>query len=237
MKTEQINEYLTLTVGKIVARDYRKAMVFRSYGIDFCCGGNISMEAACIEAGADVNELLSEFEEIDENQQIGLDFESIPFNELIRHIVDVHHQYTRKTLFALEPLVNKVAMVHGGWRPELLEVQELFKDLIAELIPHMQKEEMVLFPAIQALENGGESPFNAQTIINPISMMELEHETAGELMKQIRELTEGFTLPKGACATYTVVYKTLAEFEEDLHKHIHLENNILFPRVIAMNIK
>lgn len=228
------NDYLDLTVGKIVARDYRKAMVFRSNGIDFCCGGNISVEQACKDVGADVNSVLEQLCILDEGESDLPDFNELPLDQLIAFIVNKHHKYTNETLKELEPLVAKVAMVHGGWRPELNEIKEIFGKLKDELVSHMQKEEMVLFPAIISLSRGGDSSFCGNSIQHPISRMEMEHDIAGEFMKQIRALSNGFELPKGACATYTVVYKVLKEFEADLHHHIHLENNILFPKALTL---
>lgn len=225
-------DYLDLTVGKIVAEDYRKAIVFRSYGIDFCCGGKVTLEQACLASGTDPSLILNELKVLDMQQWELQDFNSMRIDELISHIVEKHHRYTQDTVEKLAPLVDKVARVHGDRHPELCEIQSLFRELAAELIPHMQKEEIVLFPAIQALINGASSPFNGVTIQDPISMMETEHDVAGAIMKEIRKLSNGFTLPKGACATYTVVYRVLEEFESDLHQHIHLENNILFPKVV-----
>lgn len=232
---DMMNDYSKMSVGKIVAKDYRKAIIFRSHGIDFCCGGKKSVEEACQEANVSTAELLNELQEIDLKKDTVQDFENMPLDDLINHIVEKHHQYTKKTLLELEPLVKKVAMVHGDWRPELRKIETVFQDLVAELIPHMQKEEIVLFPAIKALLKGGASPFDQNSIGHPISMMEYEHDMAGNLMKEIRTLTDDFILPKGACATYTVVYKVLEEFEADLHQHIHLENNILFPKVVNKN--
>ncbi len=228
------NDYLKLTVGKIVARDYRKAMVFRSNGIDFCCGGNISVEQACNEAGVDLAGVLEQLYILDEAPSDLPDFNELPLDQLIAFIVNKHHKYTNETLTELEPLVSKVAMVHGGWRPELIEIKEIFGKLKDELLSHMQKEEMILFPAIISLSRDDDSTFSGSSIEHPISRMEMEHDIAGDFMKQIRDLTNGFELPKGACATYTVVYKVLKEFEADLHHHIHLENNILFPKAMKL---
>ncbi|TNF32338.1 MAG: iron-sulfur cluster repair di-iron protein [Deltaproteobacteria bacterium] len=228
------DNYLELTVGKIVARDYRKALVFRSNGIDFCCGGNISVEKACKEVGADLSIVLEQLRILDQGESNLPDFNALPLDQLIAFIVNKHHKYTVDTLRELEPLIAKVAMVHGGWRPELHEIKDIFGQLKDELMSHMQKEEMVLFPAIISLFRGGDSSFCGNSIQHPISRMEMEHDFAGECMKQIRNLSQGFELPKGACATYTVVYKVLKEFEADLHHHIHLENNILFPKVLSL---
>lgn len=232
---EKSHDYLNQTVGKIVAKDYRKAMVFKSHGIDFCCGGKISVEQACLENNADLNKVLEELIAIDNQEKTSEKFDLMSLSELVDFIVDNHHVYTKNTLREMEPMVAKVAMVHGEWRPELHEIKDLFTELINELVPHMQKEEIILFPAIKAIEQGNRSPFDTDTIQHPISMMESEHDVAGDIMKQIRQLSDNYTLPRGACATYTVVYKVLEELESDLHQHIHLENNLLFPKVLQVN--
>lgn len=228
-------DYEKMSVGKIVAKDYRKAMVFKAHGIDFCCGGGISLAQAASEHNVSLNQLLSELRKIDEIEELDENYSEWPTEKLINHIVDKHHVYVANTIEQLTPLLNKVEMVHGGWRPELVEVNRLFREVANELIPHMQKEERILFPAILELSIGNFSAGERfGSVQNPINMMEHEHDVAGDLMKRIAELTENYSLPKGACATYTVVYKVLNEFEQDLHTHIHLENNILFPRAIEM---
>lgn len=235
METKELNDnYLTLTVGKIVAKDYKKAMVFKSHGIDFCCGGKISVEQACLENGANFEQVIHELNELDTIQDTSEDFNQMELTSLIDYIVEKHHEYTRNVILQLQPMINKVAMVHGGWRIELNEIRDLFEELSQELLPHMQKEERVLFPAIKALISDEDSMFDKNQIQYPINAMEHEHDIAGRLMKEIRDLSNNFDLPKGACATYTVVYKMLAEFESDLHQHIHLENNILFPKVLSL---
>ena len=231
------SDYNALTIGKIVARDYRKAMVFKSFGLDFCCGGNIKLETAAAENNLNLNEVIEALEKVDDSTtDITSDFNSWPLPQLIDHIVDKHHNYVESTITQLMPLVEKVTMVHGDWRPELKEVKELFIALSQELTAHMKKEELILFPAIKKLVAGYESEGSTcfGSVSNPINMMEHEHDIAGDLMKKINLLTDGYTLPKGACATYTVVYKVLNEFEEDLFRHIHLENNILFPKAIEL---
>lgn len=233
----EITNYSDLTVGKIVARDYRKAKVFKSYGIDFCCGGNIKLKDVVNEYEVNVEELSEALHEIDLiSNDTTVDYNEWPTNKLVDHIIDKHHKYVSETITQLTPMLTKVEMVHGTWRPELTEIKELFTNLSAELTAHMQKEETILFPAIKELARGAENESKTcfGTVRNPISMMEHEHDIAGDLMKSIHTLTDGYTLPKGACATYTVVYKTLNEFESDLFEHIHLENNILFPRAIKL---
>lgn len=151
METKELNDnYLTLTVGKIVAKDYKKAMVFKSHGIDFCCGGKISVEQACLENGANFEQVIHELNELDTIQDTSEDFNQMELTSLIDYIVEKHHEYTRNVILQLQPMINKVAMVHGGWRIELNEIRNLFEELSQELLPHMQKEERVLFPAIKS---------------------------------------------------------------------------------------
>jgi len=232
---ERVSEnYADMTIGKIVARDFRKAMVFKAHGIDFCCGGAIALKSALEEKNIDLDSILMELKAIDRTQVLDVDYENWSSERLIDHILDKHHGYVRRIVEQLTPMLAKVEMVHGGWRPELVEINRLYTALSQELLQHMRKEEEILFPAIRTL---GETKNAFGSIAQPISMMEHEHDSAGDFMKRIHELTDGYTLPKGACATYTVVYKTLNEFEEDLFTHIHLENNILFPRAMKLEEK
>jgi len=206
-------------------------MAFKSHGIDFCCGGNITVEEAVKDHDVDLDQLLEELSDIDSYEEKSENYTYWSTEKLISHIVDNHHEYVRKTIEQLSPMLAKVEMVHGNWRPELIRINQLYKALASELLTHMMKEERVLFPAILDMSsqaNDGSPSFGS--ISNPISVMMREHDIAGDYIKQIRELTNGFQTPKGACASNIVVYKVLQEFEDDLFTHIHLENNILFPR-------
>lgn len=228
--TESAIDYTDLTVGKIVARDYRKALVFKAHGIDFCCGGKTCLSDAAEQAGISTEQLVSELEALDIEHIQNDNFETVDIPEIVGYILENHHVYTRKLIEQLGPMMDKVASVHGHWRPELLEIHTLYHTLADELLSHMHKEEMILFPGI--LQMCAENEANPQLRF-PIQRMEFEHDEAGDLLKKMRTLSNGYTLPVGACATYTVVYKLLNEFEEDLHRHIHLENNVLFPRVLS----
>ncbi|MCB9223138.1 MAG: iron-sulfur cluster repair di-iron protein [Crocinitomicaceae bacterium] len=227
------------TVGKMVAEDYRKAEVFKRHGIDFCCGGNISLEQACSEKNADLEMVRLELEEIDNRQDPPEhDFESWELDELVDHIVGVHHVYVKRATPFIKESVNRVKMVHGMHKPNVSEISDRFDALADELKIHMYKEENVLFPFIKqmvAAKRSGEPlsvPFG--TVQNPISMMLHEHDSAGGELAVIQELTEDYTPPKGACGTHRVSYGQLNEFADDLMRHIHLENNILFPKTIAL---
>lgn len=239
MKIEEIEkvDYASINVGKIVAKDFRKALVFKSYGLDFCCGGAIKLKDAASENKLNLDEIIVQLEEIDNSTEVDQDYNSWDLPRLIEHINKKHHTYVRNTAEQLQPMLNKVEMVHGGAHPELIEVNRLFKEITAELIPHMMKEENILFPAINEIVNKEDVTGCFGSVQNPINAMSHEHDIAGDLMKEIHRLTDGYTLPKGACATYTVVYKTLKEFEDDLFTHIHLENNILFPKAVELECK
>ncbi|NOQ72842.1 MAG: iron-sulfur cluster repair di-iron protein [Crocinitomix sp.] len=229
----------TRTVGKMVAQDYRKAEVFKRHGIDFCCGGNISLNQACAEKSADINAVQAELDEVDSRQTAPQeDFESWELDMLVDHIVGVHHVYVKKSNPTIREFVNRVKMVHGMHKPNVSEISDRFDGLAQELEMHMHKEETVLFPYIKELVAAKKSgtkisaPFG--TVQNPINMMLAEHDSAGNELEAIQQLTEDYVPPKGACATHTVSYGQLKEYADDLMRHIHLENNILFPKAIAL---
>lgn len=229
----------TRTVGKMVAEDYRKAEVFKRHGIDFCCGGNISLEEACTTKNADLSKVQEELTEIDDRQAPPEeDFESWELDMLVDHIVGVHHVYVKKANPTIREFVNRVKLVHGDYKPNVSEISNRFDALAEELDMHMQKEENILFPYIkqmvQAKKNGTpiQAPFG--TVQNPINMMLAEHDSAGNELEIIQKLTEDFIPPKGACATHKVSYGQLKEYADDLMRHIHLENNILFPKAIEL---
>lgn len=229
----------TKTVGKMVAEDYRKAEVFKRHGIDFCCGGNISLDQACTEKKADINAVQAELDEVDSRQAPPEeDFQSWDLDVLVDHIVGVHHVYIKKSNPTIREFVNRVKMVHGMNKPNVTEISDRFDGLAAELETHMHKEESILFPYIKELvaaKKAGtkiSAPFG--TVQNPINMMLAEHDSAGNELEAIQQLTEDYVPPKGACATHKVSYGQLKEYADDLMRHIHLENNILFPKAIAL---
>lgn len=227
------------TVGKMVAADYRKAEVFKRHGIDFCCGGNIPLAQACLEKNADIALVQEQLDEIDNRQTPPEeDFDAWELDMLVDHIVGVHHVFVKKANKTIKEFVNRVKMVHGMNKPNVSEISDRFDALADELDLHMHKEETILFPYIKELvaaEKDGtsiSSPFGS--VENPISMMLAEHDNAGNELEQIQQLTENYTPPKGACATHTVSYSQLKEYADDLMRHIHLENNVLFPKAIAL---
>lgn len=227
------------TVGKMVAEDYRKAEVFKRHGIDFCCGGNIPLAQACQEKNADLEVVQAELDEIDNRQApVEEDYNTWELDMLIDHIVGVHHVYVKKANPTIKEFVNRVKMVHGMYKPNVSDISDRFDALAAELDMHMHKEEAILFPYIKEMvraKKAGETiqaPFG--TVQNPINMMLREHDSAGNELAIIQQLTEDYTPPKGACATHKVSYGQLKEYADDLMRHIHLENNILFPKAIEL---
>lgn len=228
------------TVGEIVKDDFRAADIFTSYGIDFCCGGKISVTDACAEAKADESAVLVALESL-KNQagSAAHDFDSWKLDFLSDYIINTHHQYVKRAIPQILPLAQKVADVHGDNHPEVLKINVLFQNLAEELTSHLHKEEMILFPYVKKLvaaEAAGGCDDGAcfGTIASPISVMEAEHENAGAILKQLYALSDGYTAPEDACNTFRVLYGKLKEFEDDLHIHIHLENNILFPKAIEL---
>lgn len=216
--------------------------IFEKLGIDYCCGGAVSLDTACVSAGITTAEVVNALAQVSQNPSQAndlKDWKSAPLSELSTHIVDKHHIFTKEELVRLEALLVKVCDAHAERHPELLRLQELFKGLSEELVPHMMKEERVLFPYIVAMEeavNKGEIP-NAppfMTVRNPVRMMSTEHDHAGELLRMMRLTSSSYAVPGDGCVSYRTLYQALKEFEEDLHQHIFLENSILFPRAIEM---
>ena len=221
------------TVAQWVAENPPTATVLEEFEIDYCCGGGISLSEACERKRLDPDAVLSRLSEAavearKESTENWLDSE---LSELCDHIEATHHSYLRKQLPRLTELIDKVACAHEAKHPELRALQQAFRDLRAELEPHMMKEEQILFPAIRQLENIASQPtFPFGSVANPIRMMEHEHDAAGSGLTRIRELTGRYETPEDACNTYIVMLNALQELEADLHRHIHKENFILFPR-------
>ena len=227
------------TVGEIVANDFRLAAVFQGFGIDFCCGGKRTLADACRQRNVDAAVVLEAIERTSQYLSASLPFDAWEPEMLISFIVEKHHDYVRRTLPSLTGFTQKLASVHGDRHPELREVASLTADVSAEMTAHMEKEERILFPYIGAMAAAVKqgcaapgAPFGA--IENPIRMMELEHESAGTAMARISQLTGGYSVPDDGCTTYRVCLQALQAFEQDLHQHVHLENNILFPKALAL---
>jgi len=227
------------SVGEIVKLDFRAADVFSSYGIDFCCGGKISVAEACANAKTDESIVIGALENLKSQQGSAVhDFDNWEIGFLADYIQNTHHQYVSKAIPQILPLAQKVADVHGEHHPEVIMINELFIDLAEELLSHMQKEEQILFPYIKQLASDAAGNCTSDscfgTVAGPISVMEQEHENAGVILKALFRLSNGYTPPEDACNTFRVLYGKLKEFEDDLHRHIHLENNILFPKAIEL---
>jgi regulator of cell morphogenesis and NO signaling len=221
------------TVAQWVSEYPQTAPVFEELQIDYCCGGNIVLAEACGSRQLDPNAIVAKLARTvaDPMQEPADNWTESALADLCEHIQTTHHAYLRQELPRLSGLVDKVLAAHGGKHPELKELQQVFASLRAELEPHMFKEEQILFPAIRQMERTASQPnFPFGTVANPIRMMEHEHEAAGNALGRIRELTNGFLPPEGACNTYRVMLDALAQLEHDTHQHIHKENNILFPR-------
>ena len=229
------------TVREIALEMPITTRVFEEFKIDYCCHGDTLFDEACRKAGAQpdvVNQKLDLIVDAS-SQTAGGTFAEMPLNDLIDHILDKHHVYTRQEMAHLTPLMAKVATRHGDHYGYLLELKDLFAAVCDDLEPHMLKEEMVLFPYIRDLEyrlsNGLTVPFAAfGTVRHPISMMGVEHEEVGELLAKMRSITNDYALPDGACPSFTALYHRLEAFERDIHQHIHLENNLLFPRSVEL---
>ena len=230
------------TVRELARENPAATRVFEKLGIDYCCGGDQSLEQACRAANLSVDQVQDSLEMAEQTMRAAQkihDWQREPLADLVAHINSTHHKYTREEIARLGPLLEKVCSVHGKNHPELLHVRASFAGLAQELTMHMMKEEIVLFPYIVRMEEAVlqhepvlPPPFGS--VQNPVAMMEHEHESAGNALRAMRKASGGYTSPADACISYQTLYKALAEFEADLHQHIHLENNILFPRAIAM---
>lgn len=231
------------TIGEIVAKDYRKAEVFKKYNIDFCCGGKKTVSQACANKKLNPLDVENELNQLDApTATLPLNFDEWDLDFLVDYILQTHHKYVEKNIPILIDFTMKVSRVHGVNHPKVITIAEKFREVAFEMVNHMNKEEAILFPYIkkmaQELKNGNRSPLFAQgSVQNPIAQMEHEHEVVGDLFKSIRELSDNYTPPAGACTTFKVSYLKLKEFEEDLHQHIHLENNILFPKSLLFEKK
>ncbi len=227
-------------VKEIVLSNPGARSILEDAGVDYCCGGGKSLQEACLHADVPTEEILDRLRR--NSEQVNPDeanWTSASLSDLTRHIREKHHRYVREAISRIRPLLQKVNAKHGENHPEILVIENLFLQVGQEMIMHMQKEEQILFPYIDALEcsvngNGTLEPPFFQTVRNPIHSMMKEHDAAGDLVKQIRKASLGYAPPADACTSYRALYQELSEFEADLHQHVHLENNILFPRAVEM---
>ena len=231
------------TIGEYVAKDFRTAAIFSKYGIDFCCKGNRTIEEACEKKFINANEIQEEINTVlATKNDNSIDFQSWPLDLLADYIEKTHHRYVEEKTQILLHFLDKLCRVHGSAHPELFAINELFVGCAGELAQHMKKEELILFPFIKKMVKATlhdeliEQP-HFGTVENPIAMMMHEHDAEGERFRKIAGLTNDYTPPADACNTYKVTFAMLQEFEQDLHKHIHLENNILFPKAVQLEKK
>lgn len=227
-------------IGELVAQDYRTASVFKKYDIDFCCQGNRTIADACASEQIDENAIVSDLNALlDAPSGTTTDYKSWPLDLLADYIEKKHHRYVVEKTLEIQPYLNKICSVHGGRHPELFEIKDHFNATAEALAQHLKKEELILFPyvrqMVQAQHQNSKwesAPFGS--VQNPIDMMMEEHTTEGDRLRKIESLSNHYTPPVDACNTYMVAINLLKEFEQDLHLHIHLENNILFPKAIAL---
>jgi regulator of cell morphogenesis and NO signaling len=230
------------TVRELALENPAAIRVFEKLGIDYCCGGGKSLEDACRVASLPIGEVVDTLREAEEAElaaRPNRDWQKEPLADLIAHIENTHHKYVREEIARLEPLFAKVCSVHGKNHSKLLTMHATFRGLAQELTLHMMKEEKVLFPYIVRMEESViqkepvlPAPFGS--VQNPVAMMIHEHDSAGDALRALREASNGYTAPADACVSFSTLYQALAAFEADLHQHIHLENNILFPRAVAL---
>lgn len=227
-------------IADFVAEDFRTAAVFKKYNIDFCCNGNRGIEEATKKSGIDPAKIYRELEEVKlQNNSGTIDYKSWPIDLLADYVEKRHHRYVEEKTPVIIAFLDKLCKVHGTRHPELFEITDEFKTSAGDLAAHMKKEELILFPFIhkmvKAKMNGGDlSEPHFGTVENPVQMMMDEHDVEGKRFRKIADLSGNYIPPADGCNTYRVTFEMLAEFEEDLHLHIHLENNILFPKAIKL---
>jgi regulator of cell morphogenesis and NO signaling len=228
-------EYTDRTVGELAAEIPTSIRIFEAWKIDYCCGGQTPLPAACAAAGKSVDEFIDELTRaaaVPDGTTRNWPAETL--TSMAASIVSMYHEYTREELQTVAPIADKVLGVHGQRRPELADVVVLLRDLTADMLPHMLKEEQILFPYVNQLEQGdAPTPFFG-TVKNPVRMMMLEHDRVGEILAKLRDVTGGYAPPESACFSYRELYRRLAELEARTHEHIHVENNVYFPRAIAL---
>ena len=230
--------WIESTVGQLVVERPSRARLFEKLGIDYCCGGKKPLQQAIIEKGLDPQKVVAELEHdaiAQDTDTTARDWSSASLTDLADHIERVHHGYLKEELPRLEFLTHKVAARHGDRRPELIEIHKIFLAFQEELFSHMMKEERVLFPICRQLDKAEKLPAtHCGSIDNPIAQMVHEHDDAGAALARINELTDNYTPPADACNTYRATFDALRQLEQDMHQHVHKENNILFPKAQRM---
>lgn len=229
------------TLAQIVTDNYKAAQVFEKYALDFCCKGKVALSKVCVDKHIEMDVIERELNDLDEtNTDIISRFNAWQPSFLVDYIIENHHNYVKEAMDRLIFYTTKISRVHGDRHPELKIISVLFDEVVEELQAHMMKEEDILFPYIKRMDSTLHRDIRNEedkfvNIENPLHIMEEEHETVGNLMSEIHKLSHNFTPPEDACNTYRVTYAELKEFEKDLHQHIHLENNILFPKARLMD--
>ncbi len=222
------------SIGEIAAKDLRKVAVFRKYGIDFCCGGKKTISDVCEEMNINQHELEADLTKLENTEQVSKNYNDFPLDFMCDYIVNTHHLYVKQTLPILLELSEKVNTKHAEKFPELAKIKQLVIAIEKELTLHMYKEEQVLFPFIKKIVHNNTSDMNFEMVKEPITMMEMEHESVGALFQEIELFSNNYIAPESACNSFKLLYHTLKEFYTDLTLHIHLENNILFPKTLNM---
>ncbi len=240
MKVESVNKIdPEMTIGDFVAEDYRTSKVFEKYGIHFCCGGKVSLSAACREKGIDTATMLREIESVKSTPlDRGQNYSAWDLSFLADYIVNTHHAWLRENREQIAVYARKVAEVHGPNHPEVIEIAKIFDKIVIDMKGHLREEEEVFFPAVKrisAARKAGEEPDTRDFAVIRVSLKKLdaEHNEIGDAVHAIRGLSKDYAIPADACNTYMVTCRKLREFEDDLHKHVHLENNILFPKAVG----
>ena len=231
-----MSELNTKSLAQIVTNDHRTAAIFEKYHLDFCCKGKRPLLQACTEQHLPVDEIVSELETVlqQDSKNTMINFDTLSLTQLADYIENTHHDYVKKESPQILAYLQRVAAKHGNRHPEMLKVFELLTEVKEEMEQHIQKEEVILFPRIKMLEKGEQINQPIVYLEAPISVMELEHDHAGNLLDEIRKLTSEYNPPADACTTYRLSFAALKAFEMDLHQHVHLENNILFPKALAI---
>ncbi|MBK6991378.1 MAG: iron-sulfur cluster repair di-iron protein [Chitinophagaceae bacterium] len=233
-----MNVLASKTLAQIVTNNYKAASIFEKHHLDFCCKGKRTLEQACSESDIKIEEVIEQLEKAGDTNDLKTNYNELSLAQLSEHIVSTHHNYVKNEMPALHGYLQKVASKHGDRHPEMNKVFQIFVAVKEEMEFHMQKEEMVLFPRIKDIENqiqeGKKVVINSSYLQSPINMMEQEHDHAGSMLAEIRNLTNNYTPPADACTTYQLSFASLQAFELDLHHHVHLENNILFPKALKM---
>ncbi len=235
-----MNELKTKTLAQIVNEDHRAASVFEKYHLDFCCKGKRSLQQACAEGLLSADELIAALDNTvkPDRYSVHLNYDLLSLSQLVDYIVATHHNYVKQEMPQIQSYLERVVSKHGDRHPEMRKVAEIFAAVKDEMDEHMQKEEKILFPRIKEAEKQSNEPDKIKLSISflqsPIFMMEEEHDHAGAALAEIRELTSNYNLPADTCTTYRLCYAALQAFETDLHQHVHLENNLLFPKAMGL---